>query len=330
MREGALQLPPGYYLEYDPDILVIRHIDGSLVAAFSARDTEPKEIQKTAEENARQRLSLNRRDASSLGAVSDRARLWVRFLGRFEVICCCGTVLLSSNTKALAIFKYLLTHKPSSVSQDYLMGWLWPEVNFDRARWSLNSAVRALRELLNNCSRLVHNADALVFEDGCYQLSSTIEVLTDVDEFDAYYERGHRLQKEGRMGEAITEYEKAVELYQGDYLVENLYEDWTMIERERLASVYMDILCRLARYYLEEREQPLESIWACYKLLKKHPCHEEAYKLLMKCYARLGLRSRALDQYRLCSHMLRCVHGMEPSLELQAVCDSVKTDINFR
>jgi len=325
MCEGALQLPPGYYLEYDSDILlVVRRIDSSLVAAFSAHDVEPKEIQKTAEEDAHQRLSLNKGAASSLGAVSDRARLWVRFLGGFEVTCCCGAVLQGSNAKALAIFKYLLTHKPSSVSQHYLMGWLWPDVNSDRARWSLNSAVRALREVLDNCSRLAHNAVALVCEDGCYHLSSTIEVLTDVDEFDAYYKRGRRLQKEGWTDEAITEYEKALERYQGDYLVEDLYEDWTMIERERLASVYMDILGRLANYYLEERKQPQESIWACYKLLKKDPCHEEAYRLLMRCYVRLRLRSRALDQYRICRHMLGSVHGMEPSLELQAVCDSVK------
>ncbi len=36
------------------------------------------------------------------------------------------------------------------------------------------------------------------------------------------------------MAEAVAEYEKAADLYRGDYLTEELYEEWTVIERERL------------------------------------------------------------------------------------------------
>jgi LuxR family transcriptional regulator, maltose regulon positive regulatory protein len=67
-------------------------------------------------------------------------------------------------------------------------------------------------------------------------LCPTIRVVTDVDEFDRYYERGRRLEREGRTKEAATEYDSALELYRGDYLIEDLYEDWTMVERERLSN----------------------------------------------------------------------------------------------
>jgi len=325
MYKDHLQLLPKCYVEVDADIIALRHIDGTIVAAFNARSADPNMIQKAAEETARQALSQNRQDALSLDAAQDRPHVWVQCLGRFQVTCRCGTVLRSSNAKAMAILKRLLTHQPPSMSQDYLMGWLWPEVNADRARWSLRATIRALRELLSSCSKLAGSSEALVFEDGCYHLPSAIEILTDVNEFDAHYERGRCLQNENRTVEAATEYNKAVRLYRGDYLSGNLDEDWTMVERERLASAYMDMLNRLARYYLED-EQHWESIQTCHILLKKDPCNEATYHLLMECYVRLGLRTRALDQYRLCSHMLRRLHDTEPALELRTFYDRIRTE----
>jgi two-component SAPR family response regulator len=115
-----------------------------------------------------------------------------------------------------------------------------------------------------------------------------------VTKFDARYEEGCRLAKEGRMGEAAAEYEKAIELYLDEYLVEDLYEDWTMIERERLINAYMDMLSRLAVHYYETG-QCQESIRACYRILQKDRCHEDSYRLLRRCYVNLGLRGRALS-----------------------------------
>ncbi len=54
---------------------------------------------------------------------------------------------LGRNARALAILKYPIAQRRGQpVSQDYLMGWPWPEPR--RARWSLNSTVRALRKMM--------------------------------------------------------------------------------------------------------------------------------------------------------------------------------------
>ena len=52
-RAGKLPLPPGYYLEFDPDILALRREDGSLAAAFSAAGASPSEVVRAAEEDYR-------------------------------------------------------------------------------------------------------------------------------------------------------------------------------------------------------------------------------------------------------------------------------------
>ena len=50
-RAGKFQLPPGYRLEMDADLLELRRTDGALVAAFSARGASPAAVVREAEED---------------------------------------------------------------------------------------------------------------------------------------------------------------------------------------------------------------------------------------------------------------------------------------
>ena len=49
-------LPPGYYLERDPDLLILREgREGRYEAAFSARGAAPSEVARAAEDDYRAR-----------------------------------------------------------------------------------------------------------------------------------------------------------------------------------------------------------------------------------------------------------------------------------
>jgi hypothetical protein len=47
-----LRLPPGYELERDPDMLILRRPDGSTVATFSTRGVVPEHVEEAAREDA--------------------------------------------------------------------------------------------------------------------------------------------------------------------------------------------------------------------------------------------------------------------------------------
>jgi len=319
MQGSSLELPTGYYLERDPDIMILRRLDGAMVGAFSARGATSAAVRQAAEEIVREEPSVQRRKAPN--SVTVQRSLQARFFGHFEVLCDEELITLGRNGKALCILKYLLANRSRPVSQDHLMGWLWPESNLKRARWSLNSAIHTLRKLISDCPSSAP-LNYILLEEGYYRLCSEVGVITDVDQFDCHYEEGRRLQKEGRAEEAAAEYEKAIDLYRGEYLVEDLYEDWTMVERERLSNAYTDMLGRLA-VHCYEIEQYQESLRACYRILEKDRSHEESYRLLMRCYARLGLWERALRQYHLCERILSQEYGMNPSPETQALYESL-------
>ncbi len=125
------------------------------------------------------------------------------------------------------------------------MAWLWPESNLTRARSSLSSAVHMLRKSLSSEEpRNVDASDFIVFVDGQYSISKRVQISSDVQEFSDLYLRGCRLEETHGSRAACPEYEKAIELYRGDYLVEDLHEEWTMVERERLIYLYVDTLDR--------------------------------------------------------------------------------------
>jgi DNA-binding SARP family transcriptional activator len=266
-------------------------------------------------------LASNRSEAV---AVASRSCLRVHFFGRFELLRDGEEVVcLGRNGRALAILKYLLAHrKDRPVPQDYLMGWLWPESDPKRARWSLNSAIYVLRKLLGGCVRSLPTSEIVLFDGGGYRLSPRVLLDLDTDEFDVHYEEGRRLEEASRVPEAVAEYEKAAELYRGDYLIEDLYEDWTMIERERLVDAYTDLSRRLAVRYMEGGRLR-EGVRTCYRILEKYRCDEDTHRLLMECYVRLGQRARALRQYRLCEQVLRHECDMMPSPETRALYASI-------
>jgi LuxR family transcriptional regulator, maltose regulon positive regulatory protein len=309
--QHTLDLPTGYRLRRDPDILTLCRSDGSMVARFSGIGADLNEIRKAAEQDYQG--TIYDHEALMSDAVTDQPCLHIRFFGHFEILCNGEPLGLGRNGNAPAILKYLLAHGERRVSRDHLIEWLWPESTPKKGRSSLNVAICTLRKLLSDCSAGLQNC--ILLEQGYYRLCSSVRVEKDVDEFDFRYEQGRLLEKTNRM-EGAAEYERAVELYRGEYLLEHLYEDWTMVERERLSNVYLDMLERLAVYY-KESEQLRESIRISYRILEKDRGHENSHLLLTECYALLGSYGRALRQYRLFKGVLKSTHGTEPSVEME-------------
>jgi hypothetical protein len=121
----TLDLPAGYHLKRDPDILTLCRLDGSIVTAFSSGGVNLNEVRKAAELDHHRR-AIHDREPPLPDAVTDQPCSQARFFGHFEMLCNGEPVDLGRNGKALAIFKYLLAHRDRRVSRDHLMGWMWP------------------------------------------------------------------------------------------------------------------------------------------------------------------------------------------------------------
>jgi DNA-binding SARP family transcriptional activator len=198
-----------------------------------------------------------------------------------------------------ALFKYLVTHRDPWPRREALMDVFWPDAPPAAARNSLNVAVHGLRRAL----RAGADGPVVVLEDGAYRLDERVRLWLDVDEFELAAAAGRRLEAAGDVDGAVAVYERAVALYQGDFLADDPYEEWAGLTREQLLLTYLDVLDRLSACYFGQHQYGA-CVAMCRLLVARDPCREDAHRRLMRCYSRQGQPYLALRQYQACADAL--------------------------
>lgn len=122
---------------------------------------------------------------------------------------------------------------------------------------------------------------------------------------------------------ALGEYELAAALYKDDFMQEDLYDEWTTLDRENLKEIYLVILDRLCKYYSFDGK-PITAVNLCKTILDKDNCREDIHRLLMKCYSRLGYRDRALRQFYKCVEVLKKELEVEPTTATLELFEEIK------
>jgi len=222
--------------------------------------------------------------------------------------------------KGKCVFKYMVVNRGRPIPKDVLMDLFWRDADPEAARNNLNVAIYGLRQAFR---AMRPDFSHILFQDDHYLLNPAMAVWADVEEFVQRYEAGQSLERRGKLAEAMREYGVAEGLYQGDFLKEDLYEDWPMLRREGLKDSYLVILDRSSRRYLEENRYAT-CIHLCQKILAKDDCREDAHRRLMRCYSRQGQRNLALRQYHLCVETLVRVLDVSPMEETMALYRQIR------
>src|SRR5919202_4142197 len=209
--------------------------------------------------------------------------------------------------KVQQLFKYLLTARNHCAHRDVLMDALWPELPLDAAWSNLKNATYRLRRVLEP-QLLPRQASRFVVAEGpSYRL-----LLGPQDHWDAaaFLRQAEAAQRSRR----DEDFAAAAALYGGEYLPDDLYDDWTIELRERLRSAYERLLLAWGEALAGEGayEQAIE---VAEHLLRVDSTLEAAHRTLMGYYAAAGWRDRAVQQYRRCALALQHELGIEPDLE---------------
>jgi len=241
--------------------------------------------------------------------------LAVHCLGPFQVFLNDQLIENWPLRKGLAIFKYLLVHRRSFISKEILMETFWPEADPEAARRNLHQAIYSLRQSLHMDSL---DYPYIVFVNDRYRLNPDLEVWSDDEDFEHHYEAGSQLEKNRQVEKAVFEYEIAINLYRGNFLAEDLYEDWPTSRRNYLWQIYLTMVYRLAEFYYARNEYSIAASY-CQRIVYMDDCQEEAHLNLMKCYLAQGKRYQAVQQYYLCRQALKTKLNLTPSAEMQAL-----------
>jgi len=211
---------------------------------------------------------------------------------------------------------FLLIKRSHPHTREELTNLFWPEYSEDRARACLNTELWRLRQVLEPHGTL-RGTYLRAGSGNTLEFNWSSDHWLDVAVFEEQVGRviSHSIREVD--ASAIDILRDALQLYAGE-LLEGIYDDWALFERECMRSLYIDGLAYLMGY-CKQRGKHSESANCGQKILDLDPLREEIHRELMRLYMDSGQRPKALMQYETCLKTLETELGIPPMEETRAV-----------
>ncbi|HRQ40596.1 MAG TPA: BTAD domain-containing putative transcriptional regulator [Chloroflexota bacterium] len=239
-------------------------------------------------------------------------QLHITLFGEFGLVFRGKTAPSFSGDRPISLLAYLLLHRHTAVSRQYLAFTLWPDSSDSQARANLRNLFYTLRQTLPN-------ADAyLVADSMTLQWRADASYTLDVAEFEAALAAAKTAVSDT---DKLHWLETAVSTYTGDLLPGN-YEDWIIPRREALRQAYQEALHQLV-YLLEQSGHFRAAARYGQTLIQHDPLDETTYVQLMRLQALSGDRAGVRRVYEQCVTALRRELDVEPGPATQAAYEEL-------
>lgn len=186
--------------------------------------------------------------------------------------------------KASHLVKLLALAPGHTLHREQICDMLWPDVPpeeaYNNLRYALHVARRSLAEVQPQAKLIVMRQQMLT-------LHPAGPLFIDVEAFEAAAERGLH---------DPTLCQTALDLYPGDLLPEDRYEEWAAPRRATLRIMHQQLTSACAAWHEAQGAYTTAvSLWQ--QVVTDEPSQEDAHVALMRLYAQLGQRADAIAQY---------------------------------
>ncbi len=223
-----------------------------------------------------------------------------------------------ASRKSGELFAYLALNRKSPQAREHLAGLFWGESSEDRARHTLNTTLWRINRVLEPPDAPAHERGYLRITPQRIGFNTACGVWLDVAEFESRCELADHTES---ASQRYALYSQAVSFYRGDLLAD-CYEDWCIVERERLQGLYVRALAQLMTLNSTNTQYDL-AIDCARRILCCDPLREEVHRDLMRLHLNAGQPAAALRQYRQCENLLRDELGVEPAPETRAMLSPI-------
>jgi DNA-binding SARP family transcriptional activator len=207
--------------------------------------------------------------------------------------------------KTVQLLQYLISNRQRhALHKEKIMEHLW-EDGYDR---DFKVALHGVNKVLepNRPSRT--EASFVIRQGVSYQLNLE-KVWIDAAALEQYVIIGNEAFGEDQ-NISKAAYRLAISLYQGVYLPNRIFEDWSSEEREKIQILILGAYVILAEILL--KDNPLESIRLAQCAIAIDNTWEDAYRLQMQAYIMKGNRPQAIKVYQKCADILDEEYGIDP------------------
>ena len=225
--------------------------------------------------------------------------------------------------KVQELFCYLLLHRDHSLPRETLAGLLWPDTITIQSKKNLRQALWQLQSALGSQTGAM-NERILLVEPEWVQLNLEADFWLDVVAFEKTYDLVQKVPGHELDVQRVNALQEAVQLYQGP-LLEGWYQDWCLLERERLQNMYLSLLDKLMSYCEACHDYETSLLYGM-RIMFYDRAHERTHRRLMRLYYLLGNRAEALRQYERCAAALEEELGVNPSKNTLALYRQIQAD----
>lgn len=246
--------------------------------------------------------------------------LSVTLFGRFGASLETGSVRVREGSKAQELLVYLLLHRQRPHTRETVACLLWEENSEERSRAYLRKALWELQAALHppGC----RGCPPLRVDPTWVQVDPDAELWLDVAAFECAYERTRGAPGRTLDATAARGLADAVGLYAGG-LLQDRYQEWCLVERERLRHLYLVMLDKLVEYG-ETHGEYESAVLHGLEILRHDAAREHTHRQLMRLHHLRGDRTGALRQYRACVRVLDAELGVGPMEETVRLHDRIR------
>jgi DNA-binding SARP family transcriptional activator len=187
--------------------------------------------------------------------------------------------------KAMTLFKYLLAMQARGyVEKEVLMELLWQEEDPRKSSQRFHVALAAIRKTLEP-EILKGIRSAYIKRSGqAYRIELMEKGQVDADRFSRAVQAGNAAEDTET---AMRRYSQAQALYKGDFLEEDVYEQWCSRERTAYKTAFLSVLKKMMEFHVSKKDYS-RAITAANTYLEMDPYAEEMIRRLMRYYSASG------------------------------------------
>lgn len=254
------------------------------------------------------------------------AELSIKLLGPFRAELDSQQLTGFRSDKVRALLSYLVVEAQRPWTRDQLADLMWPDFSEDKAQSYLRNALWNLKHVIAVANTAT---PFIIITQKTIQFNTRATYWADIDAFHKQVTKSCPDSNQPLMDVDISGLEKALALYQGDFLAgftidSPVFETWMVRTRENLRQERVKVLRCLSLTHHKNGKYEL-SLDYTKQWVEQEPWDESAYRHSMEILIALGRRNAALAQFETCQKRLAEDLGVDPEPETLQLYERIKT-----
>lgn len=219
---------------------------------------------------------------------------------------------------------FLIANRNRELTQDDIMNALWADEESENPANALKNLAYRLRNTLKALDNPGEKISYIKIKRGVYSWNNDNPCIVDIEEMEKFRD----LAANPSIGDTdkIDLYERALDLYKGEFLPKSSFEEWVISLNEYYSRAYLD--CAYSLIALLKKQNRYEKIVSvCERAVEFMPFEEKLHENMIRALATIGKQEQAITHYENVNNMFYKELGVRTSDSLRGLYQEITSGL---